>query len=631
MAAKSRLDRQSLGREGRQSLAPGLPLVMVGMASCGRAAGAEAVYRRILELSHHNDGTCAVMATGCLGFCQMEPLVEIRRPDGRGYLYGRVTPERMTEIFAACRHDDFPEDGCIGRFTTFSSLTTGIDDLLAGLPDHPFYRGQVRLVTRRCGRIDPTNLSHAVATGGYGALEEVLTAWAPEDVIRLVQDSGLRGRGGAGYPTGRKWQTARTSPRHPKYLICNADEGDPGAYMDRGILEGDPHAVLEGMLIGAYAVGAKHGIIYVRSEYPLAMATLRRAIDDARRHGLLGEDLLGTDFSFDIDLVAGAGAFVSGEETALIAAIEGKMAEPKPRPPFPAYEGLYGLPTVINNVETWANIPILVERGAPWFAQYGTERSKGTKVFSLVGAIARSGLVEVPLGTGLRSIVEDIGGGAHPGRSLKAVQTGGPSGGSIPVELLDLAIDYENLAAQGSIMGSGGIVVMDDATCMVDIARYFLEFSAAESCGKCTPCREGLTRMLAILQRITGGTGTLSDLDHLLVLAEAVQSASLCGLGKSAPNPVLTTLRHFRQEVLAHIVERRCPAGVCQTLIRYVLNPQDCTGCGACLAVCPVQAIKGQKDTPHQLDAESCIRCGACKEACRPGAILIRERYRQSA
>ncbi|HAA05036.1 MAG TPA: NADH-quinone oxidoreductase subunit F, partial [Syntrophobacteraceae bacterium] len=408
---------------------------------------------------------------------------------------------------------------------------------------------------------------------------------------------------------------------------CNADEGDPGAYMDRSLLEGDPHAILEGMLIGGYAIGASRGVIYVRSEYPLAMATLRRAVDDASQYGFLGDNLFGSDFSFEIDLVAGAGAFVSGEETALIAALEGRISEPRPRPPFPAHQGLQGQPTVINNVETWATIPILVEQGASWFARFGTDQSRGTKVFSLVGAVARTGLVEVPLGTTLRKIVEEIGGGVRPGRSLKAVQTGGPSGGCIPAELLDLAVDYETLATHGTIMGSGGLVVMDDSSCMVDIARYFLEFTADESCGKCTPCREGLDRMHQILKRISMGLGTTSDMEHLLELAEVAQHASLCGMGKSAPNPVLTTFKYFRQELLAHILERRCPAMICPALIRHVLLRDECTGCGACIAVCPAGAIQGAKEVPHELDGSACIQCGACKTVCPVGAIQVRERY----
>jgi NADH:ubiquinone oxidoreductase subunit F (NADH-binding)/Pyruvate/2-oxoacid:ferredoxin oxidoreductase delta subunit/(2Fe-2S) ferredoxin len=631
MTATSTADWDRLSNDGWRSLAPGIPLVVVGMASCGRAAGAEAVYQRALQASRQRDRHCAVISTGCLGFCQMEPLVEIRLPNGHSSLYGLVTPDRMTELIAACGSQILPEEGCIGRFPTLSPGNSATDDLLTAMPDHPFYRGQVKLVTRRCGRIDPASLDQALAVGAYRGLAQALSGMRPEDVIQLVRDSGLRGRGGAGFPTGLKWQTARDAAGCPKYLICNADEGDPGAYMDRGLLEGDPHAVLEGMLIGGYAIGANRGIVFVRSEYPLAMATMQQAIDDACQRGFLGVDLLGSEFSFEIDLVAGSGAFVSGEETALIAAIEGKIAEPRPRPPFPADQGLYGKPTVINNVETWATIPILLEWGASRFAQLGTSKSKGTKVFSLVGAVARTGLVEVPLGTTLRSLVEDLGGGARPGRSLKALQTGGPSGGCLPAELLDLAVDYETLATHGSIMGSGGLVVMDDATCMVDIARYFLEFTSTESCGKCTPCREGLTYMHRILERICGGFGTNSEVEHLLELAELIQRASLCGLGKSAPNPVLTTFQYFREELLAHVFERRCPAGVCRALIRHVINSEDCTGCGACVGVCPTQAIHGRQDIPHQLDGTVCIQCGACKAVCRVGAIQVRDRYPEPA
>jgi len=624
MKVRSKSELDELRKKGWECLRPsgGISLV-VGMASCGLAAGAEAVYRKAVEIAGRRPGDCRILKTGCLGFCQREPLVEVRTSAGERMVYGPVASSELEGYIEEWSRGIFPDKGKIGPLPPLPPNPPPTASLLSWLPDHPFYKHQVRLASRNCGHIDPEDLAQALALGSYQGLARCLSAHSPEEVLREVKSSGLRGRGGAGYPTGSKWETARNAPGANRYLICNADEGDPGAYMDRSLLEGDPHAILEGMIIGAYATGSRHGLIYVRMEYPLAIERMRHAIEEASSLGFLGEDILGTGFAFDVDIVEGAGAFVSGEETALIAAIEGRMAEPRPRPPYPAIEGLYGCPTIINNVETWANIPMIIENGASWFAGLGTAGSKGTKVFSLVGAVAHTGLVEVPMGTPLRAIVEEIGGGARPGRKLKAVQTGGPSGGCIPAERFDLPVDYESLAAQGSIMGSGGMVVLDDESCMVDIARYFLDFTRSESCGKCTPCREGLDRMLHILENIADGKGTEQDLDRLIDMSLGIKDASLCGLGKSAPNPILTTLNDFRHEYLAHVLDRSCPAGVCKALITYGIDSGACSGCEACAKFCPTGAISGEKDLPHRIEVEKCVKCGACREVCRFEAIRV--------
>lgn len=482
---------------------------------------------------------------------------------------------------------------------------------------------EVRVVLRNCGRIDPENIEDYIAEDGYAALEKVLSSMTPEQVIDEVLASGLRGRGGAGFPTGRKWQFARASKATPKYMICNADEGDPGAFMNRRVLEGDPHAVLEGMLIGGYAVGASRGYIYCRAEYPVAVRTLRIAIDQARAYGLLGENILGSGFSFDIEVRVGAGAFVCGEETALMASIEGKRGEPRPRPPFPAVSGLWGKPSNINNVETYANVPQIILKGAQWFASMGTEKSKGTKTFALAGDVNHTGLIEVPLGINMREVIYDIAQGIKDGRKLKAVQIGGPMGGCLPEEYIDRPIDYESLAEAGTIMGSGGFVVMDENTCMVDIARFFMEFTQDESCGKCTPCRVGTRRMLEILERICAGDGRDGDIETLETLSKWIKVTSLCGLGQGAPNPVESTLRYFRHEYEAHIYEKRCPAKVCKGLIRYEIT-DACTGCTVCARNCPVNAITGQRRQMHVIDPNTCIRCGICKQVCNFNAIVVR-------
>ena len=477
------------------------------------------------------------------------------------------------------------------------------------------------LPLRNCGVIDPENVKEYIAYDGYMALAKCLTEMTPEDVIKTVSDSGLRGRGGGGFPTGRKWSFAAAQPAGDKYVCCNADEGDPGAFMDRSVLEGDPHSILEAMAIAGYAIGSNFGYIYVRAEYPIAVKRLKIAIAQARELGLLGKDILGTGFDFDVEIRLGAGAFVCGEETALLNSIEGKRGDPRPRPPFPAVKGLFGKPSIINNVESLANIPQIILNGADWFASMGTEKSKGTKVFALGGKIKHTGLVEVPMGTTLREIIEEIGGGIPNGKKFKAVQTGGPSGGCIPAEHLDVPVDYDNLTAIGSIMGSGGMIVMDEDNCMVDIAKFFLEFTVDESCGKCTPCRIGIRRMLEILEKITSGQAELEDIDKLEALCYFIKENALCGLGQTAPNPVLSTLRYFRDEYEAHVVEKRCPAGVCKNLINYYIDPEKCKGCTLCAKNCPVSAISGEPKKLHVIDTSKCIKCGVCYDSCRFKAI----------
>ena len=489
------------------------------------------------------------------------------------------------------------------------------------LKDTAFYRSQERVVLRNCGVIDPESIDEYIAMDGYAALGKVLTGMTPDDVIKCVSDSGLRGRGGGGFPTGRKWSLCAPVQAPQKYVVCNADEGDPGAFMDRSVLEGDPHCVIEGMAICGYAIGADKGFVYVRAEYPIAVQRLQIAIDRAREYGLLGKNIFGTGFNFDLEIRLGAGAFVCGEETALMTSIEGKRGEPRPRPPYPAIKGLYGCPTTENNVETFANIAQIILRGPEWFASMGTEKSKGTKVFALGGKIKHTGLVEIPMGTTLREIIENIGGGIPNGKKFKAAQTGGPSGGCIPAEKMDVPIDYDNLTAIGAMMGSGGLIVMDEDNCMVDIAKFFLGFTVDESCGKCTPCRVGTRRMLEILEKITDGRGEMSDLDELEKLAEYIKANSLCGLGQTAPNPVLSTIRNFRDEYVAHIVAKKCPAGVCKNLLKYVIDPAKCKSCGMCKRNCPADAISGEKGVPYSIDPAKCVKCGACMSTCKFGAI----------
>ncbi len=556
-----------------------------------------------------------IVQTGCFGLCALGPIM-IVYPEGT--FYSKVTPEDVSEIV-----EEHLLKGRIVERLVYNDKAADHEEKEekhSSLNDTAFYKKQHRVALRNCGVINPEKIDEYIAMDGYFALGKVLTEMSREDVIQTLLDSGLRGRGGAGFPTGLKWKFAMGGEGQ-KYVCCNADEGDPGAFMDRSILEGDPHAVLEAMAIAGYAIGADQGYIYVRAEYPIAVHRLQVAIGQAHEYGLLGDNIMGTGFKFDIQLRLGAGAFVCGEETALMTSIEGKRGEPRPRPPFPAVKGLFGKPTILNNVETYANIPQIILKGAGWFASMGTEKSKGTKVFALGGKITNTGLVEVPMGTTLREVIEEIGGGIPNGKKFKAAQTGGPSGGCIPASLIDTPIDYDNLIAIGSMMGSGGLIVMDEDTCMVDLAKFFLEFTVDESCGKWAPCRIGTVRMLEILQKITDGRGELEDLDKLEELANYIKSASLCGLGQTAPNPVLSTLRYFRDEYEAHIIEKRCPAGVCKKLLSYVIDPDKCKGCTLCSRVCPAGAIKGSVKTPHVIDTEKCLKCGACIEKCKFGAI----------
>jgi len=585
---------------------------------CGGTGCTSSGSKKILEVlekeiaKHGLQNEIGIVKTGCFGLCALGPIM-IVYPEGS--FYSMVNEEDIPEIVA-----EHLANGQVVKRLLYQETVK--ENEILPLQETKFYKKQRRVALRNCGVIAPENIEEYIGTRGYEALGKVLTEMTPDEVIQLMLDSGLRGRGGAGFPTGLKWKFASGNRGNvQKYVCCNADEGDPGAFMDRSILEGDPHVVLEAMAIAGYAIGASQGYIYVRAEYPIAIERLEIAIKQAREYGLLGKDIFGTGFDFDIDLRLGAGAFVCGEETALMTSIEGNRGEPRPRPPFPAVKGVFERPTILNNVETWANIPQIILNGPEWFANMGTEKSKGTKVFALGGKIHNTGLVEVPMGTTLREIVEEIGGGIPNGKQFKAAQTGGPSGGCIPAEHFDVPIDYDNLMAIGSMMGSGGLIVMDESTCMVDIAKFFLEFTVDESCGKCTPCRIGTRRMLEILEKITKGQATMEDLDKLEELCYHLKENSLCALGQTAPNPIISTLRYFRDEYIAHIVDKKCPAGVCKDLLQYKIDADKCRGCTLCARTCPNGAIVGAVKEVHMINQDKCVKCGACMEKCRFGAI----------
>lgn len=594
--------------------------VVVGMATCGIAAGVQPVYNELLKVVKEKGLTnVTVSKTGCIGACQYEPIVEVYSGSQR-VTYVKVNTDKIDEIIYRHLIGGNP----VEKYTIGAVLKNGEDNDVLSIEDTAFYKYQQRVALRNCGIIDPESIDEYIAFDGYQALIDCITKYTPEQVIEIVKESGLRGRGGGGFPIGVKWSLAAQNEADQKYVCCNADEGDPGAFMDRSVLEGDPHAVVEAMAIAGYAIGANHGYIYVRAEYPVAVKRLKIAINQAREYGLLGKNILGTDFSFDLDIRLGAGAFVCGEETALMASIEGKRGEPRPRPPYPAAKGLFGNPTILNNVETCANIPQIILKGSDWFASMGTEKSKGTKVFALGGKINNTGLVEIPMGTTLRQVVEEIGGGIPDNKPFKAAQTGGPSGGCIPSSYFDIEIDYDTLVNIGSMMGSGGLIVMDEETCMVDIAKFFLDFTVDESCGKCTPCHIGTKRLHEMLDKITSGNAEEGDLEKLEELCYYIKDNALCGLGQTAPNPVLSTLKYFYDEYKAHVEDKRCPAGVCKNLVSYFIVLDNCKMCTACKRACPVQAIEGTVKQPHVIDQSKCIKCGACFEACKFGAVVKR-------
>ena len=608
------------------------PTIYVGAGTCGLGAGAAATLAAIRQYLDAKGLEADIVEVGCIGLCAAEPLVDVQLPGRPRVCFHGVTAKQVDGLLDRVFAGEVPEKQLLGQFRPVQSAAVQPWPNVPYLDEHPFFAPQTRWVLANCGQIDPGSIDEYIARGGYRTLARVLREQTPAEVCDVVEQSGLRGRGGGGFPTGRKWKFALNAPSEQKYLVCNADEGDPGAFMDRAVIEGDPHRMVEGIAIAAYAIGATRAYVYIRAEYPLAISRLRQAIERAQAYGLLGENVLGSGFNLQIIIKMGAGAFVCGEETALIHSIEGKRGMPRPRPPFPAVSGLHGKPTVINNVETLANLPGLLGNGAAWFAALGTATSKGTKVFALSGKITLTGLVEVAMGTSLRDIVFSIGGGIPGGKQFKAVQIGGPSGGCIPEQHLDIQIDYESLKTVGAMMGSGGLVVMDEDTCMVDVAKFFMDFIQRESCGKCIPCREGTRRMLEILQRITRSrrneaTG-LAALErfkgvmNLERLAEVIRDTSLCGLGQSAPNPVLSTLRWFRDEYEAHVFERKCPAGACRELLHYHIDTEKCRGCTMCMKHCPAEAIVGAPKTPHYIVVEKCIACGACLETCRLGAVI---------
>ena len=625
-------DIDEIGRNQRDTLyTPERVTINTQMASCGIAAGADKTFARAVA-EFGEDKNIQIRKTGCLGFCELEPLVEIYQINGPRIVYKNATEDKITDIINGYMEGRFDKKLVLGQMRDPRSLLEddfpnpleGVEPVpeIPFLEDIPFYDRQIKIALRNCGYMDPEKIEEYMARGGYKAFLSSLAQDNPQGIISAIKDSGLRGRGGGGFPTGVKWESC-AAHHGERFIICNADEGDPGAYMDRSILEGDPHTIIEGMLIAGVAIGSNKGFIYVRNEYPLAVKRLVTAIRQATDYGLLGQNIAGSDFSFEMKISTGAGAFVCGESTALMASLEGEVGRPRAKYVHTVEKGFRQSPSNLNNVETYANVPAILSKGADWFSELGTEHSKGTKVFSLVGKIKNTGLVEVPMGTSLRSIIYDMGGGIPKKKAFKAVQTGGPSGGCIPEEFLDLGVDFSELAKVGSIMGSGGMIVMDQDTCMVDVARYFLDFLKEESCGQCNPCREGIKRMLEVLNRICEGKGREGDIELLQELGSMVHNFSLCGLGTSAPNPVLTTIRYFRDEYEAHIRDKKCPAGICKPLFHYEIDENTCTGCTLCARKCPQEAITGEKKKPHALDQEKCIKCGICYEVCKFNAIVI--------
>ena len=626
-------DLQKIRAEVQSSLyVPSTLKLNIGMASCGIAAGAKEVYDKAHEI--FDEQNVLVARTGCLGLCEEEPLVDIQAPGKPRIVYRRVSQDNIAELVEAHQKAEYLEKYVLGQMKDPRSvLEDDIENPLSaafstnGIPtleEIPFYDKQLKIALRNCGYIDPESIEEYIGRGGYLSLFQALHEMEPEEIIEAIKISGLRGRGGGGFPTGIKWASCRKAHGEKRYVICNADEGDPGAYMDRSVLEGDPHSILEGMVIGAYAIGSHEGFIYVRNEYPLAVVRLVEAIKQAESCGLLGNDILGSGFNFTITISTGAGAFVCGESTALMRSLEGKVGRPRAKYIHTVEKGYHDSPSTLNNVETWANVPAIIEKGAAWYASLGTEKSKGTKVFSLVGKVKNTGLVEVPMGTSLRTIIFDIGGGILKKKEFKAVQTGGPSGGCVPKALLDLPVDYERLTQAGSMMGSGGMIVMDQDTCMVDVARYFLEFLQEESCGQCVPCREGVKRLLQILTDICAGKGEDGDIELLEDISDSVVKLSLCALGGTAPNPILTTLAYFRDEYETHIYDKKCPGGVCKELFYYEIGEENCNGCHVCFLKCPQDAISGEKKELHTIDQELCTKCSICYEACKFDAIAIK-------
>jgi len=600
-------------------------VIFIGMGTCGIAAGASEVAKAVHAELVAQNLDAQVINVGCIGMCVKEPLVDIQLPDRSRITYANVKPEMVPRIL----HEHLVQKQIVKKwaFAQITNGTGGIEDGLTTYSEHPFYRQQIRIALRNCGMIDPESIREYIGIGGYKGLSKVLFEMESEDVIEEMKDSGLRGRGGAGFLTGVKWEFCMRARGYPKYVICNADEGDPGAFMDRSILEGDPHSVIEGMIIAAYAIGAPEGYIYCRAEYPLAIVRLKKAIAQAHDHGLLGENILGSGFSFHLKVKEGAGAFVCGEETALIASIEGKRGEPRPRPPYPAVSGLWGKPSNVNNVKSYAITPQIMVNGADWFSSIGTPTSTGTAVFALTGNINNTGLIEVPMGITLREIIYDVGGGIPKKKKFKAVQTGGPLGGCLPPEALDTPVDFDSLTKAGATMGSGGMIVVDQDTCMVEFARYFLTFASAESCGKCVPCRVGGQRLLEVLTRITQGEGTPEDLDEIQYISDNMKEGSLCALGQLTPGPVIASLRFFREEYEAHINEGFCPAGVCVGMYTYNIDAELCPGCGLCVKACSSNAITGERKQPHVIDQAKCLQCGACYQACNLGAILVKHKH----